>query len=139
MRLLGMGGTTESLAQEKLDGGDTGADIRDLDLRAVLLSAVGAGESGPVFSGGSEGRVEQRLLDLIQGSCSSLCERGTHVCGAQHDAAVRGRGLRRGHDRNLRLRASRLRVVAGTVIGAHHAAARRLVRVRARSARLPEV
>ena len=35
-----------------------------------------------MLSHGSESRVEQRLLDLIQGRCRGLCERRTNVCRA---------------------------------------------------------
>jgi hypothetical protein len=51
--LLGLGGTAEALAQEKLDGGDTGADIRDGDLSPMLPMALRALERHPVLSEGS--------------------------------------------------------------------------------------
>jgi hypothetical protein len=71
MGLLGLCGTPETLAEQKLDGGDAGADIGDVHLGTVLLAAVGTGEGGPVLPGGPESRVEQRPLNRIQGRSRS--------------------------------------------------------------------
>ena len=86
--LLGLGGAAEALAEEKLDRGDAGADVGDVDLGAVLLAAVGAGEGGPVLLG----RLRERRRAAPAGSRPATRQRPARAPAARprgsDDAAV---------------------------------------------------
>jgi hypothetical protein len=74
-------GSSACAGPPKLDGGDAGADVGDVDLGAVLLAAVGAGERGPGLPGGSECGVEQRLLDVVEAVGCGLASAGRTSAG----------------------------------------------------------